>query len=388
MSVTLRQIAKHADLENYNLTLVTCVNLEKLNQPLPQNALNFAPIKEVELPGYKTQTIGFPSLLTVLQKFIEQQPDKVIISTPGPLGLAAMMCAKILDIPVKAIYHTDFAEQVMRMSNEPSLANAINVMTNQFYRQAEQVFVPSDFYINKLAREDLARKSLSLFPRDLDLNLYSPAPSPISQENMAKLGLNGSFTLLFAGRISADKNLKLLNSIIKLANVEKTGAYNLVVAGDGPDLTSLKQDLSALNNVHFTGRIRPEELVDWYRQSDLLIFPSQTDTFGMVALEAQACGLPCIVSAIGGPKEIIEADTTGQVMYRDNAHDWFSTIEYYRTIKSACPDRWIELRDRCSDHIHCKNSWSPLFNAVLGDEFRFNTSTVTYEQQSIEPQAA
>ena len=341
VSVTLRQIAKHADLNNYNLTLVTCVDLEKLNQALPQNALNFAPIKEVELPGYKTQTIGFPSLLSVLQKFIEQQPDKVIISTPSPLGLAAMMCAKILDIPVKAIYHTDFAEQVMRMSNEPSLANAINVMTNQFYHQAEQVFVPSDFYINKLAREGLARKSLSLFPRGLDLNLYSPSSRPLTQEKMTTLGLSGSFTLLFAGRISADKNLKLLNSIIKLASLEKTGAYNLIVAGDGPDLTTLKQDLSAINNVHFTGRINPEELVDWYRQSDLLIFPSQTDTFGMVVLEAQACGLPCIVSAIGGPKEIIEADTTGQVMYRDDARDWFSTIEYYRTIKSACPNRWL-----------------------------------------------
>ncbi len=388
VSVTLRQIATHAALDNYNLTLVTCVDSNKLIQPLPQNTLNFTPIKEVTLPGYKTQTIGFPSLLSVLQKFIEQQPDKIIVSTPGPLGLAAMLCAKILEIPVKAVYHTDFAEQVMRMSNEPTLANAINTLSNQFYRQADQVFVPSDFYINKLAREGLPRKSLSLFPRGLDLNLYSPASNPMEQEKLAPLGLSGSFTLLFAGRISADKNLKLLHAIIKLANLEKTGAYNLVIAGDGPDLTSLKEDLSALNNIHFTGRINPEELVDWYRQSDLLIFPSQTDTFGMVVLEAQACGLPCIVSAVGGPKEIIEPDATGQVMYRDDANDWFSTIEYYRTIKSACPATWLKLRDRCSTHIHSKNSWTPLFDAVLGDDCRFSTQAISPKHNSTEPQAA
>jgi len=169
VSVTLRQIAKHAAAKNYNLKLVTAVEPSNLTTPLPDNTVNFIPIKEISIPGYQTQKVGFPSLLTLLQRFIEEQPDQIIISTPGPLGLGAMMCAKILGLPIKTIYHTDFAEQVMRMSNEPSLANIINVSVNQFYQQADQVFVPSRFYINKLAREGFSRKALSIFPRGIDL---------------------------------------------------------------------------------------------------------------------------------------------------------------------------------------------------------------------------
>ncbi|MGK0374564.1 MAG: glycosyltransferase involved in cell wall biosynthesis [Arenicella sp.] len=378
VSVTLRQIASYGTKHGYNLKLVTCVNSNNLVTPLPPASINFEPIMEITAPGYNTQKIGFPSLLKVMRSLTEEQPDQIIISTPGPLGMAALLCAKILDVPVKTVYHTDFAEQVMRISNEPSVARAVDFAVNLFYKQSDQIFVPSQFYIDKLAQSGLNRQLMTIFPRGLDLQLYSPAPEAdsvtISRPLIRRHQLHGSFTLLFAGRISEDKNLSLLIEIIKRANSEQPGTYNLVVAGDGPDLPRLKIALAHQDNVLFTGRLSPEALVEWYRSVDLLIFPSHTDTFGMVVLEAQACGLPCIVTATGGPKEIILPSKTGQIIHRDSPVDWLAMIEQYRILKVSWPDSWSLLTKLCSDHAHKQNGWQPVFDCVLGDNCRLADS--------------
>jgi glycosyltransferase involved in cell wall biosynthesis len=365
VSITLHQIATHSVRQGYQMKLVTCVDESKLNTPLPKNCLNFHPIKQVVLPGYETQKIGFPSLLNVMRKLVFEQPDQIIISTPGPLGLAAMVCAKLMDLPVKTVYHTDFAEQILKMTDESMLANLADTCVNAFFRQSDQVFVPSQFYLNKLARAGFNQDRLSIFPRGLDLDLYRPAIQ--TRDMTRKHQLLGRFTLLFAGRISEDKNLKLLSRIFAELNQQKPGMYNLVIAGDGPDLTNLKDTLATQSNVLFTGRLGAEELVEWYQSSDLLVFPSHTDTFGMVVLEAQACGLPCLVTATGGPKEIINPNTTGHVIHSDDTGDWISLIHHYRRLKYSNDDQWAQLKRACAEHVHTQNNWQPVFEAVLGD---------------------
>ncbi len=372
VSVTLRQIAKHSRTHRYQLKLVTCVDEQRLTTPLPKDALNFTPIKAVSVPGYKTQEINFPSILTTMRAIILEQADQIVISTPGPLGLTAMMCGKLMGLPVKTVYHTDFAEQIMRINNEPTLAAVVDYCVNSFYKLADQVFVPSDFYINKLVKAGLASNKLSIFPRGLDLDLYCPSAKPATLARRHQL--HGSFTLLFAGRISEDKNLSLLVKIIKQANQEKPGIYNLVVAGDGPAQSQLKQDLAKQSNVHFTGRLAPEDLVEWYRSTDLLVFPSHTDTFGMVVLEAQACGVPCLVTATGGPKEIIKPTITGDVIAGDLPQEWLDKIDYYRQLKNNDKCAWNKLKSECAEHVHTQNNWQPVFDAVLGDACRSPTT--------------
>ncbi|RBP48455.1 glycosyltransferase [Arenicella xantha] len=365
VSITLHQIAAHSVKQGYQMKLVTCVNEAKLNSPLPKNCLNFHPVKQVSLPGYETQKIGFPSLLNVMRRLVYEQADQIIISTPGPLGLAAMICGKLMDIPVKTVYHTDFAEQILKMTEENMLANLADTCVNLFYKQSDRVFVPSQFYIDKLIRAGFEPSRLSIFPRGIDLDLYRPA---LQTRDLARRHqLHGSFTLLFAGRISEDKNLSLLARVFQDLNRRKPGMYNLVIAGDGPDLSALKQTLTEQSNVLFTGRLNAQELVEWYRASDLLVFPSHTDTFGMVVLEAQACGLPCLVTATGGPKEIIDPNTTGHVVHSDECEDWISLIHQYRRLKNSNPEDWLALKTNCARHVHTQNNWQPVFEAVLGE---------------------
>ncbi len=364
VSVTLRQIAKHSATHNYQLKLVTCVDVNSLSSPLPNNTLNLSPIKEINVPGYEQQKLAFPSMLSMIRKISLEQPDQIIISTPGPLGLGAMLCAKLMDIPVKTVYHTDFAEQTIRITNEPTLASWVDTAINAFYKQSDQVFVPSNAYITKLMAAGLDKEKLTLFPRGLDLDLYCPAPD---MEKMTRRHqLHGSFTLLFAGRISEDKNLSLLTKLAHELNNEQTAEYNFVFAGDGPDLQQFESSLSGISNIHFTGRLSPEELVDWYRSADCFVFPSHTDTFGMVILEAQACGVPCIVTNSGGPKEIIKPNETGVVMDSDDTSEWAKAIQSYRSIKLETPETFAMLRKACRNHVSQQNNWQPVFDAVLG----------------------
>ena len=372
VSVTLRQIAEHAVKQGYQVKLVTCVDEGSIRSPLPVNTVNFPPVKEVVVPGYKTQSIGFPSLLAMLRKLVHEQPDQIIISTPGPLGLGALVCAKLMDLPVKTIYHTDFAEQLLRMTDEPTLANLADLAVNTFYKQADRVFVPSTFYIDKLTQSGLDAQRLQIFPRGIDLDLYRRCEQ--ANERLPLDRLKGQFTLLFAGRISQDKNISLIAEIFTKLNRDRPGLYNLVIAGDGPDLLSLEKTLSAERNVLFTGRLEPKELIGWYQAADLFVFPSHTDTFGMVVLEAQACGLPCLVTATGGPREIIQPNVTGEIVYSDAPQDWIVLIEAYRKMKYARAHDWLSLKENCALRVNQQNNWQPVFDAVLGNECRLPSS--------------
>lgn len=367
VSVTLRQIATYSQKNNYNLKIVTCVDENKITTPLPKNTINFHPLKTVSIPGYETQEVGFPSMLSMMKRIFNEQPDQIIISTPGPLGLGAMLCAKLMDLPIKMIYHTDFAEQLLRITQEKNLAHLTDLLVNSIYKLADHVFVPSHAYIKKLSNAGLSLTKMAIFPRGLNLDLY--CQKPINDQPHEKItALTGGFTLMFAGRISEDKNLSLLIKIYNQLQTTHPNTYNLVIAGDGPELPWLKQQLKQHRNVLFTGRLDAPALVQYYQNSDLFVFPSHTDTFGMVVLEAQACGMPAIVTASGGPKEIIIEQKTGHVIKTDLVEDWTSMTHYYQQLKLNKAVKFNEIKQHCAKHIHLQNNWQPVFDQVLGNK--------------------
>jgi len=366
----LRHTAKNI---NYKLKIVSCVDEKKIKNPLPKNSINFDPVKSITVPGYETQDIGFPSMLSMMKRIFNEQPDQIIISTPGPLGLGAMLCAKLMNLPVKMIYHTDFAEQLFRITKEKGLADLTDLIVNSIYKLADKVFVPSNAYIKKLSDAGLSLDKMAIFPRGLNLDLY--CPKTVNHKRHEKVtALTGEFTLMFAGRISEDKNLSLLIKIYDQLQKTNPHIYNLVIAGDGPALPWLKEKLNHHKNVLFTGRIDASELVQCYQSSDLFVFPSHTDTFGMVILEAQACGVPALVTASGGPKEIIINQKTGHVIETDLVSDWSDMIYSYRKLKQTQAHEFVLIQRRCAEHVHQQNNWQPVFDQVLGNKCLITTN--------------
>jgi glycosyltransferase involved in cell wall biosynthesis len=130
--------------------------------------------------------------------------------------------------------------------------------------------------------------------------------------------------LLYVGRVSKEKNMPFLAKAFKHL-VDVRPDIRLIVVGDGPYLSEMKTSLTGLPAT-FTGFLSGEDLAQAYASSDLFIFPSTTDTFGNVVLEAQASGLPVIVTDEGGPKENLVPDKTGFVVSTENDHTFIKAV--------------------------------------------------------------
>ena len=366
VSVTLKQIAYWANELDYELYMVTCVDPALVKQALPEKTINFIPIANQELPFYEDIELCFPSLLEVLARVVEAQPDKIIISTPGPLGLIGLIAARILQVHVEGVYHTDFANQIEHILGEANLASFVEKATTFIYQQFDKVYVPSNDYIHRLQEQGVDPNKMQILPRGIDTSKYRLMSKMDQYKMYSKLNLLNpdGFTLLVAGRVSADKNINLVCDVFEsLSDKEKD--VNLIIAGDGPDLESIKNRFAGNPRVLCAGRVSEYCMPAIYNFADLQLFPSRTDTFGMVVLEGQACGLPTVVSNMGGPKEIIRPGITGTIINTDLVSDWEAVVLEYmqRTDMSM-------LSQECSNHVTANFHWDNLLNIMLGEEFR------------------
>ena len=269
---------------------------------------NFPPIGEFELPEYELQKLSFPPLLQVIDYLQAGNFSEVIISTPGPVGLAALAAARVLGLPTTGIYHTDFPEYV-RILTEDSLMESLtwNYM-HWFYSQLDTVYVNSGHYRQCWIEKGIPAEKLRILPRGLDTGLFHPSKKDPSF--WVKRGLrDGETGVLYVGRVSREKNLDLLAACFRRLQAGGVRVRPLIV-GDGPYSTMMKE---LLPEAITTGSLHGEELAISYASADFFVFPSTTDTFGNVVIEAQASGLPVIVSDIGGPRDLVEDGVDGLI---------------------------------------------------------------------------
>jgi glycosyltransferase involved in cell wall biosynthesis len=186
------------------------------------------------------------------------------------------------------------------------------------------VYVPSQAMGDELAEKGIAKDKILLYPRGVDMDLFKPMP----RENTEKI------TLLYVGRISKEKNLDTLaNAFYELC--KERDDIKLQIVGDGPYKEEMESILKSAN-VDFLGYKSRDELAQIYSDADLFVFPSTTDTFGNVILEAQACGTPVIVTNSGGPMENMIPDKTGIIV---NGND---EKALYKGIKSLLNKEKLE----------------------------------------------
>jgi glycosyltransferase involved in cell wall biosynthesis len=274
---------------------------------------NFRPIGEFELPEYELQRLSFPPILQILDYVQREQFTEIIISTPGPIGLTGLLAAKMLNLQTSGIYHTDIPEYVRILTDDRFLESLAWSYMQWLYGQVDTVFVNSEQYRKCWIDRGFAPEKLKILPRGLDTDLFHPARrDPASWQ---RFGVNGSgVRLLYVGRISREKDLDVLAAAYD--KVRAAGQpVQLFLVGHGPYSEALA---AALPDAVFLGYLTGEPLAIAYASADIFVFPSTTDTFGNVVIEAQASGLPVIVSDLGGPKELVEDGVNGLVT---KAHD-------------------------------------------------------------------
>ncbi len=306
---TIRTLANVALDRDRDLTVLTCMERDPQEERFPLR--NFRPVGMFELPEYEKQRVAFPPFLEIIEYIERQEFTEIIISTPGPMGLVGLAAARILGLKATGIYHTDFPTYVEKLTEDENMGEVARRFMVWFYGQMDLIMAPSEFYRKRLLRDGLEKKRIVVLPRGVDPVQFNP--SHRDPDFWHRYGCNGKFKFLYVGRMSKEKNIEhLLNSFQKL--VRGGQPATLLMVGDGPLLPELRQRYGTDADIVFTGLLEGEDLAKAYASADAFVFPSTTDTFGNVVLEAQASGLPVIVSDQGGPPEIVRALNSGLIV--------------------------------------------------------------------------
>ena len=257
--------------------------------------------------------VGFlrhlPLMTRVLSEF---QPDIVHITGPSELGMLGAWLAHDLDVPLVASWHTNVHEYLARrsgwllrlLSRERSVAAGRSIeettlaVTARFYRRARVMFAPNADLCRIL--EAATGRRCFLMPRGVDTHLFSP-------EHRTRAA-GQEFVLGFVGRLSVEKNVAMLAEVRQQLIDQGINNIRFLIIGQGSEEQWLRQNLP---DAELPGVLRGAELSRAYANMDLFVFPSHTDTFGNVVLEALASGVPAIVTPNGGPRYIVREGVTG-----------------------------------------------------------------------------
>ncbi len=258
-------------------------------------------VAEVEVPFYPGLRIGVPSLPAVVQTLADGNFDAVHVCTPGPAGIAGALIARALALPLLGSYHTELGAYAELRSGREQLTQTVALAMSAFYGACDIVLSPSQAADEALAALGVGAGRVMRWDRGVDTQRFAPvARAP----DTAARALN----VLYAGRVTREKGVELLADAFLLANAREPRLH-LLLAGGGPERETLAERLG--DRASFLGWLEGEELAAAYARADIFVFPSSTDTFGQVVLEAQASGLPVLAVGRGGPLSLIEHRVSG-----------------------------------------------------------------------------
>jgi glycosyltransferase involved in cell wall biosynthesis/predicted metal-dependent phosphoesterase TrpH len=259
-------------------------------------------VTEVDIPFYAGLKVGVPSPLAVIEALAEGRYGLIHVCSPGPAGVAAALTARILDLPLAASYHTELAAYAGLRSGDPMLEGAVRMALAAFYGAGDVVLSPSAASDARLGELGVAPEAIRRWDRGVDLSRFDPA-----RRDPGRFGA-GRIHVLYAGRQTTEKGVDLLADAFLDARA-RDPRLHLLLAGGGPEEGRLRARLGQA--AMFLGWLDGDELATTYASADLLLFCSQTDTFGQVLLEAQASGLPVVAVRAGGPAELIDSGRSG-----------------------------------------------------------------------------
>ena len=277
------------------------------------------------------------------------QPDAIHVATEGPIGTAARRYCVKHNISFTTSYHTQFPEYIK--ARVPIPLKWSYAYIKRFHNKAAHTFVPTKHMKQHL--EKYGFNNVVLWSRGVDATIFKP-----KEKNFLQLERP---IFVHMGRIAVEKNIEAFLSL------DLPGSK--LIVGDGPHLEKLKQEFP---DVHYTGYKFGEELASYIAASDVFVFPSLTDTFGIVLLEAMSCGLPVAAYPVTGPIDVVENGVSG--VLSDN-------------LKQACLDAMKLNPADCIAHAR-KFSWENSANTFLDNLSPINRSGYSESSDTISNEQA
>ncbi len=265
----------------------------------------------VPIPRYQGLRIGLPAKQALFRLWSLKRPDVVHIATEGPLGWSALTAAAKLKLPISTGFHTNF-HSYSQHYGVGFLKKPIAAYLRKFHNRAQATLVPTEDLRRELAVQGF--ENLRVVSRGVDTRLFSPARrSPQLRRDWG--AADGEPVALYVGRIAPEKNLKLVVDAFSgmRTRVPRT---HLVMVGDGPERAAL----AACNpDIVFTGMRTGEDLAAHYASADVFLFPSLTETFGNVTLEAMASGLAVVAYDYAAAQQYLAHERSGLLVPFDDS---------------------------------------------------------------------
>ena len=274
-------------------------------------------VRGLSLPMYRGVQIGLPAGARLVSAWTARRPHLVHVVTEGPLGWSALQAARRLRIPVTSGFHTNF-HTYMGLYGLPWLGQAAVGYLRAFHNRTAATLVPTEQ--TRADLRGLGFRNVAVVSRGVDTRLYTPHKRRPDLRQRWRAADDAPVVLL-VGRLAKEKNLDLAVEAFCAMRRERPQA-RLVVVGDGP----LRAGLQARHpEVIFTGTLRGEELAAHYASADIFLFPSLTETFGNVVLEAMASGLAVVAFDDAAAREHVQDGENGLVVARGDRRSFVET---------------------------------------------------------------
>jgi glycosyltransferase involved in cell wall biosynthesis len=299
-------------------------------------ALNL--VRGLPLPGYKGLRFGLPARNRLLRYWTEHRPDAVYVATEGPLGLSAVSVARRLKIPVFSGFHTNF-HSYLKHYHAGWLHSVVFRYLYWFHRRTVGTLVPSVDLRDRLRAIGL--NNVSVVDRGVDSELFNPRrrSAPLRRAWGAS---SNDVVALYVGRLAAEKNVDLaVKAYQAMRRFEPSVKF--VAVGDGPIRARLQRQYP---EIIFCGVHTGEELAQRYASADIFLFPSETETFGNVTLEAMASGLGVVAYDYAAARMHIRNGCTGMLAPYGNA------LAFVDAALELIRERQLLVRIRRDARIH------------------------------------
>lgn len=258
-------------------------------------------VSGMPLPWYPELKMAFPRP-AIGEAIADFDPDLIHVANPAILGLAGLYYGKKFDIPLVASYHTHLPQYLQHYGLgvlEPVLWELLKGAHNQ----ADLNLCTSSVMVQELINHEIER--VDLWQRGVDTELFHPSLASREMRDRLSQGHPDSPLLLYVGRLGAEKEIDRIKPVL-----ESIPGARLALVGDGPNRAALEEHFAG-TPTHFVGYLRGQTLASAFASADAFVFPSSTETLGLVLLEAMAAGCPVVAAGTGGIIDIVTDGVNG-----------------------------------------------------------------------------
>ncbi|PTR32799.1 glycosyltransferase involved in cell wall biosynthesis [Luteibacter sp. OK325] len=301
VAITVQALARGLVRRGHAVDLIRPIHPD--TSPLADAGMDVLAVEGAALPRYSSLRFGLPARFRIERRWRADRPDAIYVATEGPLGWTAVSAARRLGIPVATGFHTRFDFYVGHYGFG-ALTPFVRRYLARFHRRAQTTLVPTGQLAGEL--NDLGVHDVRVLRRGVDTARFHPERRDEALRDSWGAGTDAP-VVLSVGRVAPEKNLHVVIDAYR-ALARRVPQARCVIVGDGPGRAALE---AANPDVIFAGTRRGDELAAYYASADLFVFPSLTETFGNVVLEAMASGIPVVAYAEAAAREFIRNGQNG-----------------------------------------------------------------------------